>query len=369
MTIAIFSGNYLDFGGVETHIYSIFEWGEKTGKSFILIGHFSEDFAIRIRSVGGKTIHWKLDKQRFLSSCRQLLLVLQAYDVRLLHIHGHRGSIIGRSACWYSKIPVILTIHLSLLDHFKDSKGIFRKIKTLLAIFADAILNYLITSKIIFVSEQAQNKSISLKLVPRTKCIVIKNGIDLTPFSNFEKNRVKSNLLSLIFVGRLHHQKGLDTLFHALSQLEDMEYELKIVGDGPDKVHLQNLANNLNLTNVKFLGQRSDITKNLAASNLFVLPSRFEAMPIALIEALAAGLPCVVTDVGENAAILDHQRCGLVVPPEDPASLAKAIFRLKMDPILMESMSENALNRAKEFSIESMLEKLDHNYSQFSHSV
>jgi glycosyltransferase involved in cell wall biosynthesis len=82
------------------------------------------------------------------------------------------------------------------------------------------------------------------------------------------------------------------------------------------------------------------------AGDLFVLPSRFEGMPLALLEALEAGLPCLVTDVGENAALVEHGTTGWVVPPGDPAALADALRRLLDDPAGLRRMREAARRRA-----------------------
>jgi glycosyltransferase involved in cell wall biosynthesis len=117
------------------------------------------------------------------------------------------------------------------------------------------------------------------------------------------------------------------------------------VGDGPEREKLQNMVKEHGLKGkVIFTGWRSDIPAILAASDIFVLPSYSEGLPIALLEAMAAGKACVVTDIGlpvnsgENA---------LVVPAGDPESLARAVETLLIDEKLREKLGRNAREEVK----------------------
>jgi glycosyltransferase involved in cell wall biosynthesis len=107
---------------------------------------------------------------------------------------------------------------------------------------------------------------------------------------------------------------------------------LSIVGSGTEKPALEARADALGATSsVEFLGHRDDVPRLLAESDVFVLPSRSEASPNALIEAMAAGLPVVACAVGGNLEIVDHGRTGLLVPPHDSPALASAIASLLED--------------------------------------
>ena len=103
-----------------------------------------------------------------------------------------------------------------------------------------------------------------------------------------------------------------------------------LVGDGPLREELQKQAG----ARVSFLGQRADVSDLLAGFDVFVLSSNTEGMSIALLEAMAAGCPIVVTAVGGNVELIKHMQTGLIVPPNDESALRTAIQRLLADPVL-----------------------------------
>jgi len=139
----------------------------------------------------------------------------------------------------------------------------------------------------------------------------------------------------VLSVAALAHGKGLDVLLHALAALaaEGLHPQLWIAGDGPERVALEKLAEGL-AVKARFLGRRRDIPDLLAACDLFVLPSRNEGLGVAALEAMAAGRPVVASRVGGLAEAVVAERTGLLVPPGDAASLARALGRLARDPAL-----------------------------------
>ena len=106
-----------------------------------------------------------------------------------------------------------------------------------------------------------------------------------------------------------------------------------MAGGGPLGPQLDALAGALNITgSVEMLGSRSDVPDLMARAEIFVLPSRFEGLPNALLEAMAAGLPCVATRVSGSEDVIIDGESGLLVPPEDPDALAEALVRLLTRP-------------------------------------
>ena len=138
----------------------------------------------------------------------------------------------------------------------------------------------------------------------------------------------------LIAVGRLAAPKGYTDLLQALNLVRAAHPEaaLVIAGDGPLRTELQAQSEALGLSgSVTLLGARSDVPQLLAASDLFVSASHWEGLPLALLEAMMAGLPVVVTAVGENPLVL-AQGAGRLVPPQQPVQLAAAILDLLNHP-------------------------------------
>ena len=149
-----------------------------------------------------------------------------------------------------------------------------------------------------------------------------------------------------VSVARLVPQKGIDVLIRALAQTTGAarDWTLNLVGDGPEREALQRQVQQAGLQEqVQFLGFRSDPQTFLLQAGVFVLPSRFEGMPNALLEAMAAGLAVVVTDASPGPLeVVVNGVSGLVVPSDDPFALAEALDRLAADPLLRERLGAAA---------------------------
>jgi glycosyltransferase involved in cell wall biosynthesis len=169
--------------------------------------------------------------------------------------------------------------------------------------------------------------------VPIEKMVVIHNGITPPEKTDpaaraalFQEYQLPTDNFILGSVGRLRHQKGFDILLTALTSLTDLNLILLIAGDGPDREALEKQAAGMG-GNVKihFIGYRPALPDFYAGLDLYVHPARFEGMPNAVMEAMAAGCPIVATAVdGTNELIMDGEQ-GWLVAPEDPDALAGAI--------------------------------------------
>ena len=166
---------------------------------------------------------------------------------------------------------------------------------------------------------------------------VIHNAVDLTRFAAAPDRELRRTLTGndrtplVLTAARLHEQKGLDVLIKAVPGVPDACFA--IAGDGPERRQLEKLAADLGVEDrVRFLGSRSDIPALLGASDLFVLPSRYEGFPLALLEAMAAEVPVVATRIdGVDELVVDGQN-GDLVEAGDSAALGSAITNLLADP-------------------------------------
>jgi glycosyltransferase involved in cell wall biosynthesis len=191
----------------------------------------------------------------------------------------------------------------------------------------------------------------------RQKCVIVPYGIDTRYFSPTPKEPRAAP--QLLFVGRLRYYKGLDTLLQAL--LGAPEAQLTVVGEGPMEAEWRHLSRSLGLDGrVRFVGSPADdvLRDCYRQADLFVFPSnaRSEAFGIALLEAMACGLPCITTELGTGTSwVVQDGVTGLVAPPRDPAALAEAIKKALADPARLQQMAAAALRRAREeFSQEKM---------------
>ena len=136
----------------------------------------------------------------------------------------------------------------------------------------------------------------------------------------------------LLGVGRLAEQKGFRYLLEALAELRDPALHLFVAGTGPLEEELRRRTVELGISDhARFLGFRDDVGDLLAACDLVVLPSLYEGLSIALLEAMAAARPVLTTSIPSNLEVTHHGEGARLVPARDPASLQKAIADLRMD--------------------------------------
>ena len=198
----------------------------------------------------------------------------------------------------------------------------------------------------------------------RQPLTVIPNGVDLAGYrQNREEARARlrtawgvgTDDVLAISIGRLVPVKNHGGLLRALARaLPDApKLRLAILGAGELEAELREEARALELTeHVHFLGYRADIPECLHAADLFVMPSTTEGLPIALLEAMAAGVPVLATRVGGIPEVLGAPPAGCLIAPGDPEELTRALARLAADPPLRERLSELGLERVQRFSLQ-----------------
>ena len=162
--------------------------------------------------------------------------------------------------------------------------------------------------------------------------------------------RALSGPCRILFLGRIGERKGTPVLLQALAQMRDADWELICAGDGEVSKY-QAMAGQLGLSpRVRFVGwvDEDEAQALLAGSDLLVLPSLNEGLPMAIIEAMAHGLPVIATPVGGIPELVTSGRTGLLVPPADPDALAGALRRLIADPHARLRMGANAMTAWRE---------------------
>lgn len=372
ITIGVLYGHPLHVGGVENHLLALFRLADPRRFRWVLFAPVSHDFAVKARAFGIEIVPWEQSATFDLPAAWRLLRLLQTHPVDLLHIHNPYSAILGRVVARWAGLPVIVTVHLPSYALYRDL-SIRSRFRRRVYIALEGILNRWLTDALIFVSGQALEEARTLGIVPPRRVQVIENGIDLCAFQNPPPAGLRRELgaaadaLIIISVGRLTRQKGFDVLLEAFRRLDARPRPLNLwlVGDGELRRELEEQAAALNLGDcVRFLGYRADVPALLQCSDIFAIASRYEGMPLAILEAQAAGLPCVVSAVGENAHQVDNGSNGLVVPPEDSAALAASLQQLLDDPALRQRMSAAARQKAAGFSDQRLAARLEETYSE-----
>ncbi len=280
----------------------------------------------------------------------------QAASADLVHLHApYPPAELGHLLLGRGK-PFVVTYHSDIVRQRVSGR-----------LYAPLLRLVLHRAARIAVSSPAYVESSPFLRQVRDKCRLIHFGIDLERFEETrhvqaEAQRLRSRFGErplLLFIGRLRHYKGVDVLIRAMCQVDA---HLLIIGIGPLREAWQELARVEDLTDkLTFLGECSD-RESLAAryaADLFVLPStnRAEALGIVQLEAMACGLPVLCTELGTGTSYVNqHEKTGLVVPPNDPQALAAAINRLLADPALRAQMGAAGRKRVqKEFSSQTMI--------------
>jgi glycosyltransferase involved in cell wall biosynthesis len=196
--------------------------------------------------------------------------------------------------------------------------------------------------------------------VARQRIAVIKNGTTATPETVLPR-RHRTKPLRALFVGRLTNWKGVDTLLLAAQQVPGLEVE--IVGDGPEWPNLIELSAQLGLTDrVVFRGRLSapEVSEAMKRAHVLVLTSLYEGLSHTVLEACAAGLPCIVSDRGGNEEVITHGRNGMIVPAQNVCRLAAALRSLGADEALRRQLAIEAVETSRGFDLAHTVTQTEH---------
>jgi glycosyltransferase involved in cell wall biosynthesis len=261
---------------------------------------------------------------------------IRRHEIDIIHTHLEGADIVGGVAGLLARKPVVSTVHLS----HNDIVGSSAAHKFLLKVTARWLCK-----RIAVVAESMREETAEWLGVPLRKVIAIPNGVDTGRFRvspGLDRPAIKRTLAGgdgqyplVINVARLFPQKSQEYLVRAAKTVLSSvpEARFAIVGNGPREAEITGLVHEEGLDDRFFLaGRRDDVPDVLAAADLFALSSMQEGLPVALLEALAAGCPVVSTDVGGVSEIIRHNVTGLLVPPANPEALASAIVEMLSDP-------------------------------------
>lgn len=287
----------------------------------------------------------------FSGAAAALLWAMLRRRPAVVHCFLPAAYMTGAPAAWIARIPIRIMSRRSLNDYQRNRLG-SRSLERLLHRSMTALLG----------NSRAVVRQLSEEGVPPRRLGLIYNGIDACEFEASADSRAATRdalslaptTLALVIVANLIQYKGHADLIDALAlarpdMLED--WRLIVVGrdDGiQDAIERQAEAAGL-AGNIVFLGARRDVPALLAAADIGLLVSHQEGFSNAVIEAMAAGLPMIVTDVGGNAEAVQDKETGLVVPARDPARLAQAIVALANDPNRRSILGAAGRRRALEF--------------------
>jgi glycosyltransferase involved in cell wall biosynthesis len=275
--------------------------------------------------------------------------------IDVLHSHEFAMNVFGGAAALLAGVPAVSTIHgrayVSEQPRRVWAYRILRRLGIPIVAVSDDLAGFL-----------AQRFGIS-----RASLGMVHNGIPMPPLPEGERAGLRAaarralgvpDTLSLVVaVGNLYPVKDHATLVRALARLPDAR--VAIAGRGDEETRLRELAAELGVADrLHLLGLRDDVDRVLAAGDVFVQPSLSEGLPLAVLEAMAAGLPVVATRVGGVSEAVRDGETGYLVPPADPPSLADALAKVLAADDRGAALGARGRARAeKEFSVDVMAER------------
>ena len=217
------------------------------------------------------------------------------------------------------------------------------------------------------------NKNFS---VSKDKIVVIYNPLNINEIDKLKNEEIyddwfKNNNLKIISIGRLHALKGYEYLLKAFKLLREsgINANLIILGEGPERENLENLARNLGIdSHVILTGFKENPYKYMKNSDIFVLPSLSEAFGCAIIEAMACGIPVIATRCSGPVDIITKDVNGLLVPVKDEKALANAIINLIMDKEKAKKLSEEGIKRVKDFDVKKIVNEYEKVFVECYHN-
>ncbi len=302
-----------------------------------------EELGIRVDPVLVRNMRNPFDLGRIMRYIRQC-------RPDIVHTQLETADALGTLAASLLGIPSVSTVHTLELPSRR-----FRKFWRNLVRWT--VLKFL-SKRVIVVSEVARRHYLKLGFND-SKLLTIYNGIEPGNFGFEQGDRpgkaavfgVPDDSLVITSVAVLREAKGIQYMLRALPELVARFPRLRyvIVGDGNYRPDLEELSKALGMSeHVVFMQYRNNIPEILAASDLFVYPTLNDALPTALLEAMAARLPIAASCVGGVPEILQNELTGLLVPPADHAELAHACLRLLLDPALAQRLASDACKSVRE---------------------
>jgi len=275
---------------------------------------------------------------------------LRARRIQLIHSFDFYSNVLGVLAARLARLPVIAASQRDLGDLRPPLQS--RIHRSILRLAHYVLVN----------SKAVADRLAHDRVVPADRIVVIPNGVDVTRFSpRAGLDRRAADFTRVGTLANLRPEKGLADIIHAASIAREYHPNVHFIiwGDGPLRQELQRLIQAHDLSRwVELRGATTDPPAALRELDIFVLASHSEACPNVLLEAMAARLPAIATSVGGNPAIVQDQETGLLVPPGDPAGLAKAILRLIEDPQLAAELAARGLDKVRrEFTVGRMLDR------------
>jgi glycosyltransferase involved in cell wall biosynthesis len=278
-----------------------------------------------------------------LKGMRELWKLMRREKFDVVQTFTHDSNMLGLPLAWMTHIPVRIATHHGIIEGFPRWRSRIHA----------WMVNNNFAHRIVVVSEKTRQISLE-EGIRAERIVVIQNGASPMPIEGVDRSEVRKEAgvgdddVFLLSVGRLVYQKAHEYLITAMPAVlkEFPNVKVGICGDGILFNELERQIQALGLCDsVKLLGKFDTVAKFLASADIFVLPSRWEGLPIAMLEAMSAGLPVIATKVEGVEEVIVNGEQGFLIPIEDDVALAQAILQLARHPQLRRQMGAASKQR------------------------
>lgn len=326
-------------GGSRSHILKLCKGLEEAGHNVEIVCFLEDVIAASAREQGIPLTVFPMRNIIDFQAVNKLKGYIGRAKPDLVHTHGVRANFLGRLASRSLRVPVVTTVHSSVYSDYSNplKKFFYHRIEKLTRKY---------TQRFIAVAGSLKRELEADGIDPGS-IEVVYNGItpdflEAPPEPSLkEELGISPETPVLITVGRLESVKNQEMLLKVFRRLKDqgISFHGVVVGDGPLMTRLQEKAAQLDIKEfVSFLGFRKDIFRLLSQSDIFLLTSKMEGLPVTLLEAMAAGIPAVVTEVGGMPEVIDLAGNGFTIPVDDVEQFAERVVLLLRDQGLGEVM-------------------------------
>lgn len=270
--------------------------------------------------------------------------LIRKHKIDIIHTHGYKSDIVGYLAARLTGIPIISTPHGFELS-INTKLNIYQKLGEIFLKRIDSVVP---------VSEGLRKQCLD-KGISDKKIKVIKNGVDIreveeiAPDQKIISEKRENNIKIIGYVGQLIERKGLPNLIKAMKVVTNsVNARLLLIGEGVMRQALEKIVKEEDLVNhVDFLGFRQDRLAIMKCFDVFVLPSYLEGLPRVVMEAMAARVPVIASDIPGVREIVRHDDTGMLVPADSPDQLADIILGLVKNPEKADRLRQNAYNHVR----------------------
>jgi glucosyl-dolichyl phosphate glucuronosyltransferase len=358
-----------EYGGAEKHLIDLLERMRQPGLEITVVCFAGDPFTERLNPDSNVVVQTSANMPNSLVGWRSFFRSAGADAVIFVHAWSCNLHWMAPIGAWLASVPRRYAIqHLVIPEGRK--KTLFARIRRGITAHLNLTISSATLQRTICVSDAVKKALVEDYRYLAKTMKTIHNGVSLSQFVPApedglrirEEYGIHPGEFLLVCVARLTEQKGIDTLLNAMAKIRQAGAPCKciIVGAGPLREELSRQSQQLGLNcNVVFTGFRHDVRPYLHAASALVMTSRREGLPLVILEAMACGLPCIVTDVGGNREAVVDKVTGFVIPAGSIDAAAEAISFLASHPEERARMSEAALARARqEFDIESCMSEI-----------